>query len=156
MPTSKESDCYSTPPEFWKVLDEEFHFTRGPDGKPYDPVPREPEGLRDGDGGGETPAWVRCYFMNPPYSDVEPWLKKAFFDYSRGIQVVVLLKDDRSTLWFARWVWPYAEPRPVLANVERGTSGRIKFNGVSGGNFASMVAVYTPGVVPARGRAYVL
>tara|TARA_R100000406_G_scaffold88048_1_gene73202 strand:+ start:217 stop:633 length:417 start_codon:yes stop_codon:yes gene_type:complete len=47
-------------------------------------------------------------FINPPYSDVKPWVDKAFnhkFNCNmkgKKITIVMLLKHDSSTKWFAK------------------------------------------------------
>ena len=39
-------------------------------------------------------------FVNPPYSNPLPWVKKAIKEAERGITVVLLLKHDSSTEWY--------------------------------------------------------
>ena len=114
----------------------------------YDPCSLNPEGLRQQDGLGPAPAWVRCYFLNPPYSrktltnpGVEGWLTKVRDDQLNGVTVAVLLKLDWTTKWYKQLVLPYAQTIPVL--------GRIAFEGFDGGaSFINFVAVYRPGIVP--------
>lgn len=45
-----------------------------------------------------------CVWMNPPYSDPAPWCKKAAFEADKGLLVLGLLPDDRSTGWYQEWV----------------------------------------------------
>lgn len=39
-------------------------------------------------------------FVNPPYSNVTPWIRKAASEAARGVPVVTLLPADTSTRWF--------------------------------------------------------
>jgi len=39
-------------------------------------------------------------FVNPPYSDVTPWIRRAAGEAARGVEVAVLLPADTSTRWF--------------------------------------------------------
>jgi hypothetical protein len=40
-------------------------------------------------------------FVNPPYSNPKPWVEKAIQENKKGCFVVMLLKHDSSTKWFA-------------------------------------------------------
>ena len=42
--------------------------------------------------------------MNPPYSNPKPWIEKAIEESQKGKMVVMLLKVDTSTNWFAKIV----------------------------------------------------
>lgn len=46
-----------------------------------------------------TKSYEKAIFMNPPYSDPMPFIKKAWED-SKHFKVVMLLKADMSTDWF--------------------------------------------------------
>ena len=39
-------------------------------------------------------------FVNPPYSNILSWVKKAISENERGVVVVMLLKHDSSTEWY--------------------------------------------------------
>lgn len=39
-------------------------------------------------------------FMNPPYSNVRPWLEKAIKETKRGIVVVALLPSSVDAIWY--------------------------------------------------------
>jgi len=43
-------------------------------------------------------------WMNPPYSDPETWCKKAYQESRKGLIIVGLLPDDRSTGWYQDWI----------------------------------------------------
>jgi phage N-6-adenine-methyltransferase len=86
--------------------------------------------------------WSSCtVWLNPPYSNPFPWVKKAHEEALKGCTVVCLLPADTSTKWFHEWVFAKAEVRFV--------QGRIKFDGVKKGSpkFGSMVVVYGPDII---------
>ncbi len=84
---------------------------------------------------------MTCW-LNPPYSDPHPWVKKAYEESLKGCTVVCLLPADISTKWFHECVIGKAEIRLV--------QGRIQFNGPKKGapKFGSMIAIYGPNVKP--------
>jgi hypothetical protein len=59
-----KSDSWATPAKLYAELDAEFHFND-------DPCPLE--GI-----GGLEREWGTNTFMNPPYSNPTPWVKKAY------------------------------------------------------------------------------
>lgn len=86
-------------------------------------------------------------WLNPPYSNPYPWVKKSYKESLRGSNIVCLLPADTSTKWFHEWVIGKAEVRFV--------QGRIKFINPETGReckdspkFGSMIAVYGPEVIP--------
>lgn len=113
------SDDWSTPDNFYQELNKEFHFND-------DPCPLEGTG-------GLSREWGTSAYMNPPYSNPTPWVKKAYEESLKGKIVVGLLRGDTSTRWFHDWVLGKAELRFV--------KGRIKFNGKPA-PFASIIAVW--------------
>jgi DNA N-6-adenine-methyltransferase Dam len=104
------------------------------DGKDYfDACPLNPEGLREVDGLGRWPT-DRPVFLNPPYSDPTPWLRKAA-SHEGGI--VVLVKCDPS----ARWWQAYA---PAFRVTMLGV--RLKF-GYNTGSAPFPSAIWRRGVI---------
>ena len=85
------ADNWRTPPWLLELL--------FPDGLYFDPNPANPEGLRGFDGLGDWPT-DRPVFLNPPYSEPGPWLRKAA--HHPG-PVVCLVKLDPSTEWWQRY-----------------------------------------------------
>jgi phage N-6-adenine-methyltransferase len=53
---------------------------------------------------------IGSYFMNPPYSDSEPFIRRAW-EESNNYQVVCLLKSDPSTQWWGIF-WDYSTQQP--------------------------------------------
>ena len=121
---SKKTDDWSTPPEFYNLLNNEFNFD-------YDPCP-----LR-ADFDGLALEWHGNVYVNPPYSDVRAWLEKGIKEIEKGNSscIVYLLPARTCTKWFHDLVYGKAELRFV--------KGRLKFGG-AGWNapFPNMVAIY--------------
>ena len=92
------SDSFSTP-QF--ILD---MFPGAFDPCPFNPNwnPSHYDGLKD-----EWPE-EGLIFINPPYSDVTPWIDRAFnhkFECNmkgKKVTIVMLLKHDSSTKWFSK------------------------------------------------------
>jgi len=121
--SKKSDDNWATPKDLYKKLDEEFHFTD-------DPCPV------NGKGGLER-EWGERTFMNPPYSNPTPWVKKAYEESRKGKIIVGLLRGDTSTRWFHDWVLGRAELRFI--------KGRLRFGDRNKpAPFASIIAIWKP------------
>ena len=136
---TKVGDLWRTPPAFFAMLDAEFHF------EPFDPCSINPDGLRQFDGQ-TVNAWpstrgTNCYYVNPPYSEPEPWIRAALEQSRLGKTVVMLLRVDTSTLWFHDLVLPFGEVRWI-----RGRMAFVnpKTQEAKRANFASMLAIFRP------------
>lgn len=70
----------------------------------FDPCP-----LRTSSNDGLEIPWGERTFVNPPYSDPAPWVEKAIAEAGNGKTIVMLLRVDTSTKWFARLVQADAE-----------------------------------------------
>lgn len=116
---TSNTDQWSTPPEFYKQLDDEFHFD-------FDPCPINPtfDGL--------SVKWGRRNFMNPPYGKViSKWVKKA----SENPLTVCLLPARTDTRWFHDYIYGKAEIRFI--------KGRLKFGGSkNSAPFPSMIVIF--------------
>lgn len=141
------NDLWSTPQYIFNWLDEEFHFNvdaacnennskciNGIDVETYNSLGMW-WNFRT------TPEKAKVW-LNPPYSDPLPWVKKAYEESQKGCTVVCLLPADISTKWFHEWVIGKAEIRFV--------QGRISFEGDKKGapKFGSMIAIYGPEITP--------
>lgn len=118
---TSNTDVWSTPPDFYRKLDEEFHFD-------FDPCPLNPtfDGLEV--------EWGGINYMNPPYGhEIGKWVKKA----SENPVTVCLLPARTDTRWFHDYI--YNKP-----NVEiRLIKGRLKFGGSkNSAPFPSMVVIF--------------
>lgn len=124
----KPVDDQPTPRQVYETLDQEFHFD-------HDPCPLNPEGLRTVDGLGD---WGTSNYVNPPYSDKEPWIRKAIEEQRKGHLTVMLLPVDTSTAWFHDLILPNCAEIRYLR-------GRLTFPGNKRpAAFPSMVCVFRP------------
>ena len=116
---TSNTDIWSTPPDFYKKLDDEFHFD-------FDPCPLNPtfDGLEV--------KWGGCNYMNPPYGrQIGKWIKKA----SENPMTVCLLPARTDTRWFHDYIYGKAEIRFL--------KGRLKFGGSkNSAPFPSMVVIF--------------
>lgn len=91
-------DDWETPPAFFKLLDDKFHFTLDACASPSNAKCKkyytiEQNGLIQ-DWTGET------VFINPPFSDNESWLRKALEESEKGITVVVIIPARTDTKYW--------------------------------------------------------
>jgi len=69
---------------------------------------------------GLTKEWREDFFMNPPYSEVNKWMKKAYFDtrqYKSNALILIYAKTD------THWWHSYVENKAEVYFIE----GRVKF-----------------------------
>lgn len=89
------TDNYTTPDWLMKIFKDWF-----------DPCPISTGVLREFDGLG---SWKNKTFVNPPYSNPLLWVEKAIEENKKGKMIVMLLKVDTSTKWFAKLIEAKAE-----------------------------------------------
>lgn len=110
---SKKTDDWRTPPDLYNELNKEFNFD-------FDPSPFQStfDGL--------IVNWGKRCFCNPPYSKVEKFLKKAWFEIERGNTdfVVFLVFANTDTKWFHNYIYNKSEIRFI--------KGRLKFIDLEG------------------------
>lgn len=119
-----KSDHWQTPEDFYALLDSEFHFT-------LDPCPLY--SLHDG----LTLSWEgHTVFCNPPYSDIRPWVMKAYKELlSHNVTTVLLLPARTDTQWFHDLILPRCEIRFIR--------GRLRFGGSKqNAPFPSMICIF--------------
>lgn len=108
--SSKKTDDWATPKWLYDDLDREFHFD-------FDPCPLHSsfDGL--------SCDWNGNIFVNPPYSKVEDFLRKAHEELrgGRAKVIVFLVFANTDTRWFHEYVYHKAEIRFLR--------GRVKFVG---------------------------
>lgn len=107
---TRESDHYATPKKFYERLDKEFSFD-------YDPCPlrSEIDGL--------LTEWKGSIYINPPYSNIEPFISKGIEEIKKGNadKLVYLIPVRSDTKYWHNLIMPYAcEIRFV--------KGRLNFN----------------------------
>ena len=88
---TRDSDNYRTPSDFYQKLNQEFNFT-------FDPCPfKHNLDLWDG----LKTDWKGNVFVNPPYSNIEPWLKKGIKELKNGnANIIVYLIPLRTDSWY--------------------------------------------------------
>ena len=114
---------WKTPDNLFKQLNKEFNFN-------YDPCPSYR--LKDYDG--LVCEWGERSFVNPPYKDIKKWIEKGYNEWRKGKLVVFLIPARTDTIYFHKWIYPYAELRFI--------KGRLRFNdGKGSAPFPSMIAI---------------
>tara|TARA_R110000823_G_C15753121_1_gene482092 strand:+ start:187 stop:624 length:438 start_codon:yes stop_codon:yes gene_type:complete len=107
---TRESDHYATPIKFYNKLNNEFSFD-------YDPCPlrSEIDGLKTN--------WIGNIYINPPYSNIEPFIKKGIEEVEKGNskKLVYLIPIRSDTKYWHNLIMPYAKEI-------RFVKGRLNFN----------------------------
>lgn len=141
-----QRDLWRTPPALFASLDAEFCFQLDAAAAPHNALCRkfitaEQNTL-------ETP-WsdylsIPGYvWLNPPYSDITPFVKKAAAESANQIGTVMLVPADTSVGWFKEAIQTASEVRLI-------TAGRLAFinpvtgKPVSGNNKGSMLIIWRP------------
>ncbi|MBK4364275.1 phage N-6-adenine-methyltransferase [Enterobacter hormaechei] len=141
-----QRDLWRTPPALFAALDAEFCFQLDAAAAPHNALCRkfitaEQDTL-------ETP-WVDYLnvpgyvWLNPPYSDITPFVKKAAAESNNQIGTVMLVPADTSVGWFKEAIQTASEVRFI-------TAGRLAFinpvtgKPVSGNNKGSMLIIWRP------------
>jgi hypothetical protein len=107
---TRDSDHYATPKCLYRQLNQEFSFS-------FDPCP-----LRCSFNGLALP-WYGNIYVNPPYSNIEPFIRKGIteLDLGRAKAVVFLLPVRSDTRYWHELILPGA-------NELRFIKGRLNFN----------------------------
>jgi phage N-6-adenine-methyltransferase len=100
---SSQTDLWSTPQNFFDVLDKEFHFTLDvcatqENTKCWDYFTEKEDGLQQN--------WSNdiCW-MNPPYGrEIGKWIQKAYKSSLEGATVVCLIPARTDTAWWHDYV----------------------------------------------------
>lgn len=128
---SSANDVYSTPIEVFAPLDREFGFTLDvcalPENAKCDRYfTPEVDGLAQ--------QWAGVCWMNPPYSEVEDWMRKAYESGLQGAVVVCLVPSRTDTFWWHEYAMRSSEIRFIR--------GRVKFGGESNAPFPSAIVIF--------------
>lgn len=117
---TSSADDWTTPDDFYQLLDSEFGFTLDPccyaeTAKCARYFTKEDDGLRQD--------WTGSVFMNPPYGrEIGAWVRKAYEAAQTTADVVVCLIPSRTcSQWWHRYCMRAAEIRLVC--------GRLRFGG---------------------------
>lgn len=130
---SSKTDLWSTPQQFFDMLNEEFHFT-------LDPCSTDENAKCDKHYTIKQDGLKQCWsgetvFCNPPYGREMPkWIKKCH-DESERATVVMLIPARTDTKGFHDYIYGKAEIRFI--------KGRLKFgDSKNAAPFPSMVVVF--------------
>ncbi|HDR2588803.1 TPA: phage N-6-adenine-methyltransferase [Enterobacter ludwigii] len=141
-----QRDLWRTPPALFAAINAEFCFQLDAAAAPHNALCRkfitaEQNTL-------ETP-WADYLsipgyvWLNPPYSDITPFVKKAAAESANQIGTVMLVPADTSVGWFKEAIQTASEVRFI-------TAGRLAFinpitgKPVSGNNKGSMLIIWRP------------
>lgn len=165
------NDLWRTPPEVFNTLNREFgfvadmasshenalcdlHFTEEDDSLSFNWAHRLVLTAR------HDYVWLNC-----PYSNPMPWVKKALEAQAGGLGVVMLLNDDTSVGWFAEALKGVSEIRHIVADAtpegkREYSTGRIAFldgecKPIPGNNKPQFVLVFNPFKIGAQITSYV-
>lgn len=126
---------WETPLDFFRKLDDEFHFELDVCATPENAkckryFTREQDGLKQ--------EWTGMCWMNPPYGRViSLWMKKALDSSLGGATVVCLIPARTDTAWWHSYVIPHAAEIRFIR-------GRLRFSGKQPAPFPSAVVVFRP------------
>jgi len=134
---SSRSEEWPTPPDFFKLLDDEFHFDLHPCATLQNA--KCAKFFTAGDDGLVQDWGTHTVFCNPPYGkDMRRWAQKCHDAAINGATVVLLAHSRTDTRWFQDWVYRRA------ADI-RFVRGRLKFgDGKQSAPFPSLVAIFKP------------
>lgn len=128
------NDDWETPPEVFGRYNHLYNFTLDVCATPANALANRYFSITD-DGLAQNWAPERCW-MNPPYSDVKPWMRKAWEESQAGALVVCLVPSRTGTAWFHDYA--------VRGRLEF-LRGRLKFGGAGFAPFESLVVTFFPG-----------
>jgi len=137
---AKTTDDRSTPQDFFDALDREFHFDIDVCASKENTkcelfITEEMDAL-------SMNSWHRSAtynhttaWMNPPYSNIMPWVRKAEEECSYGVTTVALLPASVSSKWFHECIWNENTHSPYLGTEIRFPRKRLVFGPYNKGIF---------------------
>jgi len=118
------NDNWKTPKDVYDKLNQEFNFN-------FDPCPLNENPEFDGLAIG----WGSSTFVNPPYSKIKDWCKKAFEEWKKGKTIVMLIPSRTDTRYWHEYIMKATEIRFI--------KGRLKFgDSKNSAPFPSAVIVF--------------
>ena len=107
---TRDSDNYATPKKFYDKLNKKYNFN-------FDPCPLRSEF------DGLNMNWIGNIYINPPYSNIEPFIRKGILEIEKGnANICVYLIPCRSdTKYWHDYVMKYASEILFV-------KGRLNFN----------------------------
>lgn len=141
-----QRDLWRTPPALFASLDAEFCFQLDAAAAPHNALCRK---FITAEQNTLETSWADYLsipgyvWLNPPYSDITPFVKKAAAESANQIGTVMLVPADTSVGWFKEAIQTASEVRFI-------TAGRLAFinpvtgKPVSGNNKGSMLIIWRP------------
>lgn len=130
-----QTDVWTTPSWLFDALNKEFGFTLDPCA---DEMNAQCEHFYTIHDNGLLRDWgTESVFMNPPYSECEAWMRKAYGSAQDGATVVCLVPARTGTKWWHQF---------AMKGEVRFLRGRLQFGGDEMGfaPFPSAVIVFRP------------
>lgn len=131
------NDLWRTPKELFNTLDKEFEFQADMAASDHNALCNEYFTEEDDSLSKDWWYCIKPYhgnqyvWLNCPYSNPMPWVKKAAEAQKNGLGVVMLLNHDHSVGWFAEALKSVSEIRNIIADPikthRKYKSGRINF-----------------------------
>ena len=132
---TSSTDEWATPQDFFRTLDEEFHFTLDPCSTDNNAKCELHYTLKDN--GLEQDWGGQIVFCNPPYGrTIKDWVRKAYEESTKPNTTVVMLIPARTdTAYFHDYIYHKAKEIRFIR-------GRLHFNEAGPAPFPSMVVVF--------------
>lgn len=141
------NDVWITPIPLFKLLNSEFHFDVDVATEKNNPLNLKKFYTKEDNSLNKE--WIGNVWLNPPYSDIATWIKKAAAEFERDNKrkIVLLIPARTDTKYFHKFIVGKAEVRFV--------EGRLKFSKRGSAPFPSMIVIYgnTPNII-AQERGY--
>nr|WP_320338206.1 phage N-6-adenine-methyltransferase [Citrobacter werkmanii] len=141
-----QRDLWRTPPALFAALDAEFSFQLDAAAAPHNALCRKFITAEQNTLGIPWADYLTIpgyAWLNPPYSDITPFVKKAAAERKNQIGTVMLVPADTSVGWFKEAIQTASEVRFI-------TAGRLAFinpvtgKPVSGNNKGSLLIIWKP------------
>ena len=131
---TSNSDEWATPQAVFDELNKEFDFNLDPCATEKNAKTQRYYTATDD---GLTKNWGGCkVFVNPPYSNISEWVKKAYYEGQKDNTLVVLLIPARTdTRYFHNYILHRSEIRFI--------KGRLRFSdSKNAAPFPSMIVIF--------------
>jgi hypothetical protein len=142
LTSRKREQKWGTPKALLEILDQQYTFTRNLDGGLFDPCPIDWDQATHPDG--LAIDWAPSTFVNPPFTGVADWVRKASIEAAKGNQSVLLLNAATDSVWYHDFC--YNQPGVEV----RFLRGRVPFVDPSNPHYKvanpspSMLAIFRP------------
>lgn len=126
--TEKTIDHWETPDYFFKLLDDEFHFTLDPCASDFNHKCKKYYTIKED---GLKQDWSNeVVFVNPPFSNIKEWVKKCYQEGLKENTIVVMIIPSRTdTQYWHEFVMSAVEIRFCEGRVNFLRNGEKPKNG---------------------------